>query len=176
MPFGTQSYSGSGNELNLESVNNLRLVSTYDPATDAGVGDPTITYTSSQSNIPFSLDVSSLFDANFTWDASKYQLEVLIEPIMTAIGGTITCNSIGYVFSASIPKRVPSYSISGTTLAGTLSTYNVEADTRVGVRGNSFSTEAGALPGISCNTLSTAAIHVYTYGKFYIYSIALVSN
>lgn len=167
MAYGSQSYSAFGDELNLESIDNLRLVSTYDPATDAGV--EATTYGSSQANIPFSLDVSTLFDANFTWDPLKYQLEVLVEPIMTAVGGTITCNGTGYDFDASIPKRVPSYSITGTTLSGTLTTYNLEADTRVGVRGNAFSTEASALPGISCNTLSTAAIYAYTYGKFHIY-------
>jgi len=167
MAYGTQSYSAFGDELNLESINNLRLVATYDPATTAGVS--ATTYTSGQANIPFSLNVSTLFNANFTWDPLKYQLQVLIEPIGVSIGGTITCNGTGYSFDALIPKRVPSYSITGTTLSGTLSTYNIEADTRVGVRGNSFSSQASALPGISCNTISTAAIYGYTYGKFNIY-------
>ena len=167
MAYGTQSYSVFGDELNLESINNLRLVSTYDPATDAGVA--ATTYVSAQADISFSLDISTLFDPNFTWDALKYQIQVLIEPTITAIGGTITCNSTAYLFDASLPKRVPSYSIVGTTLSGTLSTYDIEADSRVGVRGNAFSTEASALPDISCDTLSTAAIYGYTYGKFKIY-------
>jgi hypothetical protein len=124
MAYGTQSYSKFGNELNIESINNLRLLTAYNPTPS----DSNVTYSSSQVNKTYSVDLSTFFDPDFTFDPLLWEFLVVIEtdglytPIFTAVH-----NGTNYFFSSSCSIKQAAYSIVGTTLTITKSTEDYAA-------------------------------------------------
>ncbi len=124
MAYGTQSYSEFGNELNIESINNLRLLTAYNPSPS----DSNVTYSATQANKIYSVDLSTFFDPDFTFDPLLWEFLVVIEtdglytPIFEGVSG-----GTSYFFSASCSIKHATHSFSGTTLTITKSTEDYAA-------------------------------------------------
>jgi hypothetical protein len=148
MAYGTQSYSEFGNELNIESINNLRLLTAYNPTPS----DSNVTYSSSQVNKTYSVDLSTFFDPDFTFDPLLWEFLVVIEtdglytPIFTAVH-----NGTNYLFSSSCSIKQAAYSIIGTILTITKSTEDYAALSGTLDSQNNFCNIVGCTAGTTVN-------------------------
>jgi len=140
MAYGTQSYSEFGNELNIESINNLRLLTAYNPTPS----DSNVTYSATQASKSYSVDLSTFFDPGFTFNPLLWEFLVVIEndglytPIFEGVSG-----GTSYFFSGSCSIKNATYSFSGTTLTITKSTEDYAALSGTRDSLNNFCNTAG---------------------------------
>jgi hypothetical protein len=154
MPFGTQSYSEFGNELNLESINNLRLLTSYHP----NPSDANVSYSSNQASKTYSVDLSTFFDPDFTFDSNLWEFLVIVEPesgYTSYVEGIY--NSTSYIFTSNTSIKHATYSFSGTTLTIVKSTEDYVALSGVRNSLNNFCSNVG------CSGATSSSYKVYRY-------------